>query len=485
MSDTPLTLTNTASRSKESLPPPAEAGEIKLYTCGPTVYNRVHLGNLRAFLSYDLLRRGLEWLGYSVRHVMNITDVDDKTIRDSRKAGVSLQEFTERYTQVFLEDLAALNVRLPHVMPRATEAIEPMVEMVEKLLAQGSAYRGEDGSVYFKIDAFPDYGKLSHLDKRTLKTGAGGRVAADEYDKENAQDFALWKAWTEADGDVFWETSLGKGRPGWHLECSALAMEHLGPSIDIHAGGVDLVFPHHENEIAQSEAATGLPFSRYWVHNEHLLVSNQKMSKSLNNFYTFQDLQTIAGATPREVRYALLSVHYRSQLNFMVEYEGQGADRKAVRFESIEAARGALKRVDEFRRSLGARDGGPASEAQRARLEQARAAFRAAVADDLNVPRALAALFELIGDLNRDKLRAFDPAFGREVEALLDDADEVLGVLQPETVGLDPDEQGLFDGWAAAREAKDWPQADALRDRLTALGIQVQARKGENTWVRL
>lgn len=238
-----LTLYNTLARDKETLAPPDEAGELKLYTCGPTVYNLVHIGNLRAFVFYDLLRRGLEWLGYRVRHVMNITDVDDKTIRGSRAEGIPLRAFTDRYTEAFLADMDSLRIERPHVMPRATEAIDAMVAMVQTLLDKGIAYRSDDGSIYFKIGAFDDYGKLSHLEKRTLKTGAGGRVAADEHDKESAHDFALWKAWSEEDGDVFWETPIGKGRPGWHLECSALAMEHLGASIDIHAGGVDLVFP--------------------------------------------------------------------------------------------------------------------------------------------------------------------------------------------------------------------------------------------------
>ncbi len=478
----PLTLFNTLTRQKEALPEPADAGQIKLYTCGPTVYNLVHVGNWRAFTVYDLLRRALEWLGYDVRHVMNLTDVDDKTIRGARAEGIGLREFTQRYTDLFLADLDALRIRRPDVLPRATDAIDAMVRMVEALLAKGVAYRSDDGSVYFKIAAFPGYGRLSQLDARSLQAGAGGRVEADEYDKEDVRDFALWKAWSPEDGDVFWETSLGKGRPGWHLECSALAIEHLGESIDIHAGGVDLVFPHHENEIAQSEATTGKPFSRFWVHNAHLLVGGQKMSKSLNNFFTFAQLRDLAGATGREVRYALLSGHYRKTLNLQVTYEGEGEARRPVRFDSLEAARSALERLDEFRRSLRGRGGAGAPPGGEALLERARADLAAAIADDLNVPQALGRLFELVKEVN--KLPPFDDAFGGAVEALLDDVDRVLGVLAPEPDRLAPDEQGLFDRWVAARAAKDWPAADALRAELQQRGLEVQARKGESTWTR-
>jgi cysteinyl-tRNA synthetase len=378
--------------------------------------------------------------------------------------------------------MAELNIRPADVLPTATGAIQPMVDMVTTLIEKGLAYRSDDGSVYYKISAFEGYGKLSQIEKRELRAGAGGRVAADEYDKDNVQDFALWKAYAEEDGDVFWETTLGKGRPGWHLECSALATEHLGESIDIHAGGVDLVFPHHENEIAQSEGASGKLFSRFWVHNAHLMVGGKKMSKSLKNFYTFGELREQASATGREVRYVLLSAHYRKQLNLAVTYEGEGDARHAVRFDSLEAARESLRRLDEFRRSLLGRGGGPAAESAIEFLKTTRAAIRAAIADDLNVPQALGKLFELIPYVN--KLPAFDDAFGREVEALLDDLDAVLGVLKAPADALGAEEQALFDGWVAAREAKDWAQADSLRGQLGELGLQVQARKGESTWTR-
>jgi cysteinyl-tRNA synthetase len=480
---TALRLSNSLSREKEALPPPGEADQIKLYTCGPTVYNHVHIGNWRAFVFYDVLHRALVWLGYDLRHVMNLTDVDDKTIRGSRAEGVGLREFTQRYTDLFLEDTEALRIRRPHELPRATDAIPDMVSLVETLLDKGIAYRGEDGSVYFKISAFEPYGRLSRLDKRQLQAGAGGRVAADEYDKDNASDFALWKAWSEEDGEVFWDTSLGRGRPGWHLECSALARKHLGDTIDIHTGGIDLLFPHHENEIAQTEAATGKPFSRFWVHNEHLMVGGKKMSKSLKNFFTFRELQEVAGASGREVRYALLTAHYTKKLNLQVTYEGEGEERRAVRFDSLEAAREALHRLDGFRDSLLRRGGGPASDEARALLGRQAAAMREAIADDLNVPAALGKLFELVREVN--KLPDFDEVFGREVLAVLDDVDAVLGVLEPEAEsGLSPEDQTLFEQWIAARTEKDWASADRLRDELAGHGISVQARKGESTWTR-
>ncbi len=481
-----LSLTNTLTRTKEPLGAPTKP--VTLYTCGPTVYNRVHVGNLRAFLFYDVLRRSLEYLGYQVRHTMNITDVDDKTIRGSRAESISLRAFTERYTKTFLEDLKALGAVPPHDMPRATDYVPQMITLIERLLANGTAYRSEDGSIYFRIEAFPDYGKLSHIHERTLKQGAGGRVTQDEYDaKESVNDFALWKAYAPEDGDVVWDAPFGRGRPGWHIECSAMAFDLLGESIDIHAGGVDLVFPHHENEIAQSEAATKRPFSRFWVHNEHLLVGGTKMAKSLKNFFTLGDLQTLGGATPREVRYALISAHYRSHLNLQVTYEGEGEARKPVRFDSLLDARGALKRLDQFRKDLreGARDADPArAEAHRAALETARTTFRAAIQDDLNVPRALGALFELVSAVNKAGPTAKGVA--AELLAFWSEADQVLGVLTPEPDGLDAEAQGLFDQWKAARDAKDFAGADALRAKLAERKIGVQAKKGgEATWTRL
>jgi cysteinyl-tRNA synthetase len=491
-----LRIFNTLSRKEEDFVP-LEAGKVSLYTCGPTVYNRVHIGNLRAFLFYDLLRRTLEWKGQSVRHVMNITDVDDKTIAGSVREKKSLRQFTDFYLDLFLKDLDALSIERPTVMPRATDedAIQKMVELVERLEKKGAAYKAQDGSFYFKISAFPGYGKLGHLDMAGLKAGAGGRVAADEYDKENVQDFALWKAWDEKDGDVFWETRLGKGRPGWHLECSALAMRHLGETIDLHAGGVDLIFPHHENEIAQSEAATGKPFVKAWLHNEHLLIGGQKMSKRLNNFYTLGDLERLAGATPREVRFALLKVPYRMKLNFQVTYD---ADGKPVRFDAIEEARSSLARIDNFRRSLQERSGRAASKTAEERLGRVRADFEAALDDDLNTAKAIALVFELVNDLNKED---FDLAFARKVEALLDDLDRVLAFLAPpRAAALSADEKKLLDEREAVRkeaqakkQAGDKPamkaafaRSDELRGELKKRGIEVEDKPdGSTSWRRL
>ncbi|MEZ0227287.1 MAG: cysteine--tRNA ligase [Planctomycetota bacterium] len=494
-----MKLWNTLTRKEEDLVP-LQAGKISLYTCGPTVYNRVHIGNLRAFLFYDLLRRSLEWQGLSVRHVMNITDVDDKTIKGSQEQKKSLHEFTTFYLDLFLKDLDALRIQRPTVMPRATDkdAIDKMVELVEKLVAKGAAYKAADGSYYFKISAFPSYGKLGHLDLSNLQAGAGGRVAADEYDKENVQDFALWKAWDQADGDVFWETRLGKGRPGWHLECSALAMRHLGETIDLHAGGVDLIFPHHENEIAQTEAATGKPFVKTWLHNEHLLIGGAKMSKRLKNFYTLGDLEQLAGARPREVRFALLKVPYRQRLNFQVTYD---ADGKAVRFDAIEEARGSLERLDNFRRGLRNRIVHGAGKATSPQVEKllakSRDDFAAALADDLNTAKAFAAIFELVNDLNKED---FDASFAKKVDAQLLDFDRVLAVLEVEEGALSTEEKKLLDEREAVRKeaaakkaAGDKPamkaafaRSDELRTELKKRGIELEDRPdGSTGWRRV
>ena len=282
-----ILLFNTLTRRKEPFTP-LEIGKVKMYTCGPTVYDYAHIGNFRAFLFEDLLKRWLLLQGFKVTHVMNLTDVDDKTIRGSQKQGLPLRQFTDFYIKAFFEDIKTLNILAADVYPRATDRIPEMVALIKTLMDKGYAYRGEDGSIYYCISKFPDYGKLSKLKTAELKAGA--RVSQDEYAKEEAQDFALWKAWTPEDGDVFWETELGKGRPGWHIECSAMSMKYLGETFDIHCGGVDNIFPHHENEIAQSEAASGKKFVNYWLHNEHLQVEGKKMSKSLGNYYTLRDL---------------------------------------------------------------------------------------------------------------------------------------------------------------------------------------------------
>jgi cysteinyl-tRNA synthetase len=476
-----ITLYNALTRKEEVLKP-LEDGHVRFYSCGPTVYNVVHIGNLRAFVFYDLLRRSLEFLGYKVQHVMNITDVDDKTIRRSQEEGVSLRELTDRYSRAFFDDLDALKIKPADVVPRATETIDTMVAMIDQLKEKGLAYTSEDGSTYFAINRYEGYGKLIDIDKTALQAGAGGRIATDEYEKESVADFALWKAYTEADGDVFWETTYGKGRPGWHLECSAMAQQHLGDTIDLHAGGIDLLFPHHENEIAQSEGATGKTFSKHFVHNEHLLVAGKKMSKSLNNFYTRQQLAddvTIA-ANGRELRLALMRIHYRRQLNFQVTYEGQ----LAVRYDTLEDARSALKRLDCFvsdtRKAAVGASGEPSPELV-SWLGAARESFASRLASDLNISGAIAVIFELIQEGHKRDLNGADAA---ATLALLGDFDEVLQIL-PLEEGLSPELQALMEERKEAREARNWARADEIRDLFKAAGYELKDGASGQVWTKL
>ena len=328
-----ITFFNTLTRAKETFVP-HEKNKVRLYTCGPTVYHFAHIGNFRTYVFEDLLRRTLKYFGYAVEQVMNITDVDDKTIRGAIRDNVTLDQYTAPYTKAFLEDLQTLAIEEVEHRPKATDYIPDMVKMIEQLVQKGVAYVGHDGSVYFSIEKFPQYGALSHLHLDELKEGGSERVVHDEYDKERVADFVLWKGYDkERDGQIFWESPWGKGRPGWHIECSAMATALLGPALDIHCGAVDNIFPHHENEIAQSESCSGCKFVKTWLHSEHLIVDGKKMSKSLGNFFTLRDLLE-KGYHGREIRYLLLSVHYRTQLNFTIE--------------GLEASRHALRRLDDF-----------------------------------------------------------------------------------------------------------------------------------------
>jgi cysteinyl-tRNA synthetase len=459
-----IRLFNTYSRSLEEFRPLDPAGrEVKMYTCGPTVYSHAHIGNFRAYVFEDLLQRHLELRGFTVRRVMNITDVDDKTIRGSREAGVPLAEFTEPFKKAFFDDLDTLRIKRADSFPEATDPRElaKMIEMIGTLMERGLAYQAEDKSIYFRINKFPDYGKLAHFDLAELRST--GRVKSDEYDKENIGDFALWKAWDEADGAVKWESPWGAGRPGWHIECSAMATQLLGDQLDIHCGGVDNIFPHHEAEIAQTEGCTGKKFVRYWLHCAHLMVEGQKMAKSLGNFYTLRDV-IAKGYSGREVRYALMRVHYRAPLNFT--------------WEGMEEARVALARVDDWVRRLREKAGEeenvqrPTSNVQRSMGE-----FEAALDDDLNVSGALGVLFETIRETNRridggeidaSEAKVWLEWWGR--------VDQVLAISGEES-SLPDEIAQLAEARVQARLAKDWRKSDELRDELAARGWEARDTK--------
>jgi len=465
---TMLKIFNTLSRKKEEFKP-LEKKEVHMYTCGPTVYNYPHIGNYRAYVVADLLQRTLLYLNYKVKLVMNLTDVDDKTIRDSQKEKKSLAQFTKPFIEGFFEDLNSLNILPASVYPRATEHIKAMVSMIKILLDKGIAYKGEDGCIYFSIKKFKDYGKLAHLDKEQLLAGASGRVCADEYGKENPRDFALWKAYTKEDGDVFWETEIGKGRPGWHIECSAMSTKYLGKSFDIHTGGVDLIFPHHENEIAQSEGAYDQQFVKYWVHNEWLLVEGQKMSKSAGNFYTLRDLLD-KGFDPLAIRYLLLSTHYRQQLNFT--------------FKGLEAARNSLQRIWDFMDRLESVDGKDSKDFKKV-IEKYRKKFKDAVCDDLDISKALASMFDFIHETN--KLIENDNLGKADVEdavKLMKEFDCVLGLLKAKAE-LPKDVEELIKKREKARENKDFKLADKLRDQIKAKGFLVEDSPQGVRWKKI
>ncbi|MCX8150505.1 MAG: cysteine--tRNA ligase [Candidatus Bathyarchaeota archaeon] len=449
---------NTLTRQKENFSP-LEEGKVRMYTCGPTVYDYAHIGNFRAFLFEDLLKRWLKHRGFKVTHVMNLTDVDDKTIRGSQKQRKPLKEYTDFYIKAFFEDIKTLNVEPADVYPRATEHIPEMVSIIKTLLEKGIAYRGEDNSIYYDISKFLAYGKLSHI--KTQKLKAGARVKQDEYAKEEARDFALWKAYTPEDGDVFWETELGKGRPGWHIECSAMSMKYLGETFDIHCGGIDNMFPHHENEIAQSEAATGKPFVRYWMHNEHLLVEGKKMSKRFGNFYTLRDLLN-KGYDPLAIRYLLLSTHYRQQFNFT--------------FEGLNAAKSAIERLKNLQRRLQDANGKTIGEKLTQLIYKVQAGFSEAMDDDLNISVALAELFDFVREINNLlDINAITKEEAVKVNQLISDFDKVLGVIpKAEQEKLPQEVEALIKQREEARKAKDWKTADEIRQKLRFMGITLE-----------
>ncbi|HKR53961.1 MAG TPA: cysteine--tRNA ligase, partial [Chthoniobacterales bacterium] len=426
-----------------------------------TVYSNAHIGNFRAYIFEDLLQRHLESRGFKVHRVMNITDVDDKTIRGAREAKISLNDFTEPFKQRFFEDLETLRIKRANEYPGATEPryLARMIEMIAELIKRDLAYQAEDNSVYFRINKFANYGRLAHLNLEELRPT--GRVRSDEYEKENIGDFALWKAWDEADGDVGWDSPWGRGRPGWHIECSAMATTLLGDQLDIHCGGVDNIFPHHEAEIAQSEGVTGKKFVRYWMHCAHLLVDNQKMSKSLGNFYTLRDV-IAKGYSGREVRYALLRVHYRVPLNFT--------------FEGMEESRQALTRIDEWLERLRETSGTSSPETQGAPVPNDN--FQRALDDDLNISGALGVLFESIRETNRAMdANELGPAAAKAWLQWWDEANLLLALDAAETLALPPEIEALVEARRLARLAKNWQKSDELRRDLNARSWEVRDTK--------
>jgi cysteinyl-tRNA synthetase len=469
---------NTLTQELETFEP-LMGNTVRMYTCGPTVYNFVHIGNFRTFTFQDILRRWLRYRGYELNHVMNVTDVDDKIIANAAKEGKTIEQYTAAYSKAFFEDAAALRLEQPEHVVKATEHIPVMVKAIEKLAEKGFTYVS-DGSTYFRISSFPEYGKLSHNDFSGIRSGA--RVDVDEYDKADARDFVLWKA--RKDSEPYWETPFGEGRPGWHIECSAMAMEYLGETLDIHAGGVDLTFPHHENEIAQSESITRKPFARFWLHSEHLHIESQKMSKSLGNFYTLRDLLEM-GYQPETIRYLLASVPYRKKLNFT--------------FEGLKAAGKSIERIREFELRLASTKLPPGrNEAISERSLEAISAFEDSLDDDLNTAQALAAVFEYVRAMNT----ALDEyQFGEEnrweAARVLEIFDAIFDVLKPAAQGRggdaieakqpslpDAEVEAYIEERARARDARDFARADEIRSLLQENGIVLEDAKDGIRWKR-
>lgn len=463
---------NSLTRQKEEFKPMNEK-EVGMYSCGPTVYNYAHIGNFRAYIFSDLVRRVLEDYGYNVKLVMNLTDVDDKTIRNSKENHISLSEYTKKYKEAFFEDIKTLRIKPATVNPSATEHINDMIDIIKLLEKNGHTYEA-DGSIYFKISTFPEYGELANLDKQELKEGASGRVSSDEYDKENASDFVLWKAYTEEDGDVYWDSPFGKGRPGWHIECSAMSCKYLGKHFDIHTGGVDNKFPHHENEIAQNEAAFNEKFVNYWLHCEHLIVDGEKMSKSKGNFYTLRDLLN-KGLSAEAIRYSLMNSHYRKQLNFTIE--------------GINQSQSAIDRVNDliFRlKDVNKTDADDSAVMKE--LEEANKNFFESIYDDLNVSEALGVFFSFIKSINisfdsinvssRDAIIKFIERVNNIINCFNMNGEKEIESSEEEKINKLIEERTL------AKKEKNYKRADEIRDELNSMGIEIMDTPNGVRWKR-
>ncbi len=461
-----LRFLNTLTRKLENFEP-IEQGIVRMYTCGPTVYGPAHIGNFRAYTFEDILRRYLLYKKYHVTQVMNLTDIDDKTIRDSNAAGISLSDHTRKFKDMFFRDLDRLNIQRAEHYPAATEHIPEMVVMINKLLENGCAYRSGH-SIYFKISSFPKYGSLSHMKMEDLMAGA--RVDSDEYEKETASDFALWKGWTDKDGPVFWETSLGKGRPGWHIECSAMSMKYLGEHFDIHTGGVDNIFPHHENEIAQSEGTTGEKFVNCWMHNAHLIVEGRKMAKSEGNYFTVEDLVG-QGHNPLAIRYVLMATHYRQQLNFTIE--------------GLEGAKAAITRLKDFKTNVENAHGDSDTNAVRSTIDKAVTGFEAGMDDDLNISPSLAAVFDFVREIN--SIIAKTGLSESDRTAVMDTLrrfDSVLGIVFTAERDIDSEIETLIQNRIDAKKNKDYKKADQIRADLLNRGIILEDTPSGTKWKR-
>jgi cysteinyl-tRNA synthetase len=467
-----LKLHNTLTGTRDVFEP-LQAGHAGMYTCGPTVWNYAHVGNLRAFLVYDLVRRHLQVSGYDVTHVMNLTDIDDRILDQAMHARVTIGEYVKPYVAAFFEDMAALRAQPATFYPRATEHIPEMVEMITELIENQNAYVA-DGDVYFRIASFPAYGALSHLDRAGLRAGA--RVSADKYDKESVSDFALWKKAQPADEKLgaAWDAPFGRGRPGWHIECSAMSKRYLGPTLDIHAGGVDLMFPHHENEIAQSEAANHKPFARYWLHSEHLAdATGEKMSKSAGGFTTLRDLSD-AGHDPVAVRFFLLAnAHYRARLRLSAE--------------ALHAAAEQVRRLREFAERVQRSAPGEKDDSVfLRRIDEVRAGYREALDDDLNLPQGVGLVFELVREANAALDAGSVGEQGREnLLQLIEEYDAHLDVVRSEEPGLAQEVERLIAEREAARKGRDFGRADRIREELREKGIALEDSKDGVRWRRV